>query len=410
MRVLFTTSNWAGHWFCMVPLGWALQAAGHEVRVLCPPAQDRAVRQAGLCAVPVLKSADMMYVARLTLYADVVRGRRSLPWPPLHPGTGRPVEALDDFDVEAAEAELIPDYYAAVRHTYEQTLGYATGWHPDLVCHDVMSEEGAIVARELGIPAVYYAPGLFGTVDDELGLDLALRDMVNNAARPGVEPWSRDQIDVVVDSSPSAALPPMGGARRLPVRYVPYNGPGELAEWAWRQRRPKSRVCVMWGRSATGIFGPDVPALRAAVEAAAGLAAEVVLTASQEQVAALGDLPEGVRVLADFPLHVLLSAGCTAFVHHGSDNALMNGAVAGVPQVSLSLASDQVVFGERMSRTGAVLTLPGLTATPEQVREAVSAVLADPVYTKAAGELREELLSYPTPSELVGTLAGLATA
>src|SRR5205809_6196979 len=132
MRVLFTTSNWAGHWFCMVPLGWALQAAGHEVRVLCPPAQQAAVRQTGLCAVPVLKSADMMYVARLTLYADVVRGRRSLPWPPLHPGTGKPVESLDDFDVEAAEAEFIPGYYAAVRHTYEQTVAYAEGWRPDL--------------------------------------------------------------------------------------------------------------------------------------------------------------------------------------------------------------------------------------------------------------------------------------
>jgi UDP:flavonoid glycosyltransferase YjiC (YdhE family) len=407
MRVLFTTSNWAGHWFCMVPLGWALQAAGHEVRVLCPPAQAAAVRQTGLPVVPVLKSVDMMYVARLTRYADVVRGRISPPWPPIHPWTGERVEALDDFDVEAAEAEFIPDYYAAVRHTYEQALDYATSWRPELVCHDVMSEEGALAARELGIPSVYYAPGLFGTVDDELGLDLGLRDMVNNAARPGVEPWARDQIELVIDSSPAAALPPMGDARRLPVRYVPYNGPGELAEWVWR-RRPKNRVCVMWGRSATGIFGPDVPALRAAVEAAAGLGAEVVLTASQEQVAALGELPEGVRVLADFPLHVLLSAGCTAFVHHGSDNALMNGAVAGVPQVSLSLASDQIVFGERMSRTGAVLTLPGLTASPEQVGEAVGAVLGDPGYAKAAGVLREELLSYPAPSELVATLAGLA--
>lgn len=152
MKVLFTTSSWAGHYFCMMPLGWAMQAAGHDVRVLCTPEHSPAISRGGLVPVPILESLDMMYVARLTLYADVAAGRRVLPRPPLHPVTARPVEQLSDFDVEAAEAEFVPAYQRAVRHTFEATLRYARAFGPDLVCHDVMSEEGAIAARELGIP------------------------------------------------------------------------------------------------------------------------------------------------------------------------------------------------------------------------------------------------------------------
>ena len=78
MRVLFTTSNWAGHWFCLVPLGWALQAAGHEVRVTCAPAQAAAIGQAGLTPVPVTADADMMVVGRMTHFVAAVLGRVSV--------------------------------------------------------------------------------------------------------------------------------------------------------------------------------------------------------------------------------------------------------------------------------------------------------------------------------------------
>ncbi|MEV5374521.1 nucleotide disphospho-sugar-binding domain-containing protein [Streptomyces nondiastaticus] len=406
MRILFTTSNWAGHYFCMVPLGWALQAAGHEVRVACTPAQAGAIGRAGLVPVPLMESPDMMYMSRLNLYAQVVEGRTRLPDLPLHPETGQRVARLGDFDVAKAQKEFSADYGAAVRASYERTARLARTWKPHLVCHDVLAEEGALVAREAGIPSVYCPPGLFGTDDEELGLDLGLRDLVNNLARPGVEPWGRDQITHVIDPSPASVSPPLGEATRIPVRYVPYNGPGELPEWTLEPRE-RPRVCVVWGRSATGIYGPDVPALRAAVSAAVRAGVHVVLTAAPEQVRALGDLPEDVLVLQDFPLELLLSTS-DAVIHHGSDNCLMNGAAAGVPQLALALASDQIAFSRRLARTGAVIALEGLTAGADQVGESVTELLEEPGHAGAALALRAEIQQAPAPGSVVALLESMA--
>ncbi|SBT42720.1 nucleotide disphospho-sugar-binding domain-containing protein [Micromonospora auratinigra] len=404
MRVLFTTSNWAGHWYCMVPLGWALQAAGHEVRVTCAPAQATAVGRAGLTPVPVTADADMMVVGRMTHFVAAVLGTRTLPGLPRHPLTGAALTDLAEFDF-AADPGFWDRHADGLRRGFDAVAGFAAQWRPDLVCHDVMAPEGAVVAARLGVPSVFVAPGLFGTVEVEPGLDLRAADEAYRVMAPDVD-WSRAAITHVVDPSPSSALPPVGDARRLPVRYVPYNGPGALPEWALH-RPDRGRICVIWGHSATGIFGPDVPALRHAVEAAADTGAEVVLTASAEQVDALGTLPAGVRPLRGFPLHLLLP-GCDAVLHHGSDNVMMNAAVAGVPQVALPLDHDQLAYGRRIVPTGAAVSVPGLAATADEVRAALHAVRTDPRYAAAARELRAEQLRRPTPTEVAAELTALA--
>jgi UDP:flavonoid glycosyltransferase YjiC (YdhE family) len=58
MRVLFTVSSWATHYAAMVPIGWALQAAAHEVRVLCSPSQVATLTGAGFIPVPLLDSPE----------------------------------------------------------------------------------------------------------------------------------------------------------------------------------------------------------------------------------------------------------------------------------------------------------------------------------------------------------------
>ncbi|HZN74657.1 MAG TPA: glycosyl transferase family 28, partial [Micromonosporaceae bacterium] len=47
MRVLFTTFAWPSHYFPMVPLAWALQAAGHEVRMTSQPELLPTMRRSG---------------------------------------------------------------------------------------------------------------------------------------------------------------------------------------------------------------------------------------------------------------------------------------------------------------------------------------------------------------------------
>jgi len=408
MRVLFTASNARGHYYCMVPLGWALQAAGHEVRVACPPAESVHVGRAGLVPVPVLDGPDLNRWAMLTRYQEAVAGDGGPCGPPLHPFTGEPVADLAEFDIERESARFMADCVTALERSFDAAVEFGRSWAPDLVVHDLMTPEGALVARLGGVPAVYHSLGLFGAAETEPGVDLGLEDPSESFARHGAEPWHRSQIEHVLDPSPESALPPHGSARRLAVRYIPYNGPGAVPDWL--ARRPRGgRICLLWGYSASIMYGLDVPTLRYAVEAAVATGAEVVLTASPQQAGALGELPGSVRVLQGFPVHLLLEHS-DLVIHHGGANSLMNAAAAGLPQLALTLSADHVVFGRRMARTGAVEMLAGLTAGPGEIASALDRVLTDSRYRSAARRLGAEIAAHPTPHELVPVLEKLAGA
>lgn len=83
MRVLLTTWAAPGHLFPMVPLAWAFQAAGHEVRVAGPPSCQDAITQAGLSAV---EAGDQAAIAGLPKPPELAAwGAR-----PAGPADGRP--------------------------------------------------------------------------------------------------------------------------------------------------------------------------------------------------------------------------------------------------------------------------------------------------------------------------------
>ncbi|MEU0336017.1 nucleotide disphospho-sugar-binding domain-containing protein [Streptomyces sp. NPDC006193] len=405
MRVLFTASDWGGHYYCMIPLGWALQAAGHEVRVACPPGQAAAVAGAGLVPVGVLDGPDLTYWARLTRYQEAVEGRRALPGMPLHPDTGKPVRSLEEFDVASASERFMGEVFAALRRSYDAAAGLARSWRPDLVVYDVLTPEGALAAELAGAPSLYHSLGLYGAAETEPPIDMGLDDPTQSFARHGLAEFRREEIAYVVDPSPSAAVPPHGSTLPVPVRFVPYNGPGGVPSWLLRPPAGRGRICVLWGYSATAMYGTGVPVLRTAVEVAARLGREVVVTAGEEEVAALGDLPDGVRVLCGFPLHTLLES-CDALIHHGGAGATMTAAAAGVPQLALSLSPDQIVFGRRMEATGALVSVPGLTASPEEVEEGARTVLTEE-FRMAARVLREDIEAKPAPARLVPVLERL---
>jgi hypothetical protein len=392
----------------MVPVAWALQAAGHEVRVTCKPSHAGSISRAGLTAVPVADGPDMTVLARVILHVEISTGRREAHGPVRNPFTGEPLGGSDELDVTVEGPKFWKAAAEATRRGCDNVAAYALEWRPDLVLHDVMASEGALAALVAGVPAVYCAPGLFGTVETEPALDLSVADPLEYFERHGVGPWGRDRIRYIIDPSPTAAIPPLGDALRLPVRFTPYNGPAVVPDGLLTPAEG-TRVCILWGNSATQIFGPDVPALRYAIDAAAACADDVVLTTTPAQAQALGALPPNVRVLRNFPLHLLLEVS-DMIVHHGSDNPMMNAALAGVPQVALALNGDHFAYGRRMDPLGASITLPGLTASPDDVQDAVRATLTGPSYRAAAVDLRADILAQPAPARLVPALERLAEA
>lgn len=408
MRVLFAVSSWTGHYFPMVPLGWALRAAGHDVRVLCRESDVDPVTRAGLTPVPVLDGVDILRGARLVNLLSALQGGWPYPQPPLHPDTAEPVD-LATFDFGAWHAAMQPELLAAATRSADAAVDCARSWRPHLVVHDMMSLEGPLAAAVTGVPDVLQLWGPVGTGDEYSPVGgpqgHAPADTSDAFGRYGLGEMSFEHVDHVLDPCPEA-IRPANAAERIPSRFIPYNGPGS-APLDLPPRTGRPRVCVVWGRSATRTFGPVVNKMPQVVQAAAALGHEVLLLASPADAEAAGPLPDGVHVRADLPLSLVLP-DCDGVVHYGGGGVTMTSVVAGVPQLSLPCGYDQPVMAERVTAAGAGLDIPNHAAEPDGLKDALDRLLSEPSFTDSARGLAAAANALPAPSEVVGTLEALA--
>jgi UDP:flavonoid glycosyltransferase YjiC (YdhE family) len=405
MRVLFTVSNWPGHYYPLVPLGWALQAAGHQVRVACTEPDAEQVSRAGLTPVAVLDAPDMVFQARMQNYLDAQQGLWPYPAGPLHPFTGQELASLDDFDCASyVRHDMRRLIMTPARRSTDAAVALARQWRPDLVVHELLSLEGLLAAKVTGVPAVLHLWGPVGPTADG-GVDLFPLDLSRAFPRHGVGELTAGLVDYVIDPCPEDLRPPVMSPR-LPVRYVPYNGPGPMPRWVLRPPgRP--RVCVVWGNSVTRMFGRVAFAVPKVVEALADLDAEVVLTMNQADVGQLGPLPRNVTALEHVPLHLLLPT-CDAVVHNGGAGCAMTSVSAGVPQLLLPAGFDQRLISDRLAAAGAGIRIDNHRADAGAIRSALTSLLDGDGYRAPARRLRRQMARNPAPAQLVTTLEELA--
>jgi UDP:flavonoid glycosyltransferase YjiC (YdhE family) len=403
MRVLATVSGWPAHYFPMVPLAHALRAAGHDLRVACPPSQAGALLSAGLPAAPVLGDLDMAYMARFANLWAAKSGAWPYPWAPMHPETGEPVD-VDAFDLPAYLDTHKRRIAGESTRGFDGIVGYAKSWRPDLIVHDRLSAEGLFASKMLGIPAVAHLWGPVGTAETAPDLYPLPVDYTRAFPRNDLGALDADAITHVIDVCPPDLAPPIRGDR-LPVRYLPYNGPGAQPDLPPDSGRP--RVCVVWSNSMSRMYGTGAYLVPTIVDALAGLDVDVLLPAHRDDVDALGELPSNVRLLDQTPLNLVLP-GCAAVVHHGGAGCAMTALAAGVPQLALTFGAEQHAIGERFAATGAALALPGHEADRDRIRDAVGTLLASPAFTAAARALADANRDRPTPADLVDQLESLA--
>ncbi|MBT2210156.1 nucleotide disphospho-sugar-binding domain-containing protein [Actinomadura sp. NEAU-AAG7] len=407
MRVLFTVSSQATHYSALVPQGWALQAAGHEVRVLCTPDQTAAVGRTGLLPVPVLDGMRVITRLRLQAYREAAEGDWPYPWLPPHPLTGEPLDDLADFDLAAFRDEVAPALAERAARGFDASVEFARAWRPHLVLHDPASLEGLLAARATGVPSALSLWGPVGTHEPE-HMRIVPTDHSGSFPRHGQDAFDLDMIERVLDPCPPSLDVP-APAERLPYAYVPFNGTTPVPPWALEPPAPgRPRVCVTWSTALTATTGPNSYLLPAILEALDGLGCEVVVTATAGDVAALGAVPEGVRVTEHVPLMAVLP-DCAAVVHHGGSGSAMTALWAGVPQLTATFASEQEAAGRRLAAAGAGLHLRGHEAAPAALRSAVESLVGDPAYRDGAAGLRKEMLARPTPARLVTALEHLAS-
>ncbi len=98
---------------------------------------------------------------------------------------------------------------------------------------------------------------------------------------------------------------------------------------------------------------------------------------------------------------------CRAVVSHGGSGTLLGALAHGLPSVLIPLGADQLANAERAAELGFARVLHAVDATPDDVREAVDDVLADPAYAAAARAIRDEIAALPGPESAVQPLTRL---
>jgi len=377
MRVLFTSWAAGGHFAPLVPIGWALRAAGHEVLVACHPSGTEPIVRAGLSALPVGRDVDMF---------ELLGARRRTT-----SETGRGYQGMLETAGEVAE-------YLA-----DDLVAFGLDWRPDLVVYEPAALVGPLVSRVLGVPAVrqlwtcdFTAPvnGFPSTVDSSL----TARFGVTGLATAG---------DLTLDPCPPR-MQVVDDLPRQPIRYVPYNGPARLPDWL---REPPShpRICVTWGTSLFSLGASLMGHVPRIVDAFGALDAEVVVAVLDEHRELFRDTPANVRAVGPVPLHLLLPT-CDAIVHQGGGGTLMTAVACGVPQVVVPSIPDQIFNAGHVAASGAGVHVSGGDGvTVDAVVGGTVEVLTDRAYRRAATRLRAEHLARPTPAEVVPLLEKLAS-
>ncbi|MEU9336287.1 activator-dependent family glycosyltransferase [Streptomyces sp. NPDC048290] len=411
MRVLMTSLAVEAHFNGMVPLAWALRAAGHEVRVASQPALTEAITRAGLTAVPVGTDHVHNDLVR-QLGAELTGFYRDIDF------TG---ERGDDYlSLKGANTLLTATFYAQANNDpmVDDLVAFARHWRPDLVIWEPFTFAGAVAARASGAAhaRLLWGPDLFlrmrrafrGQMDqlpEELHDDTLEEWLTWTLARFGrgfaeevaTGQWSIDQM-------PASVRLPLG-QRTVPMRYVPYNGRAVVPEWL-REPPGRPRICLTLGITSRDMAYPRLFSLDGLFDAVAELDVEIVATLTDAQRAELGRVPDNLRVVDFVPLHALLPE-CSAVVHHGGAGTWSTAAVCGVPQLVVADMWDNVHRARRLAELGAGLFLPPDELTPAGLRDGLERLLTKPSFQDDAARLRAEMLAAPSPGDVVARVEEL---
>ncbi|MCQ1582571.1 activator-dependent family glycosyltransferase [Streptomyces parvus] len=412
MRILFVAHAEKTHFFSMVPLAWALRTAGHEVRTATQPDMAQAVTEAGLTAVPL--GSDHRW-------KQVMEANQDEGWP------ARVAEAVTR-SADLGHDELLR-FFDETTSRYFRTINndefldalveYSRSWQPDLIVWEQFSWAGAVAARVTGAA---HARMLWGADVVTRSRNDFLARLAERPEDQRVDPlqeWLTESLarhgatydetvangQWTIDPNPPSHRID-NGLPVVSVRYVPYNGPAELAPWlAAEPARP--RVAVTAGISVRGYFGFDMFGI-SALQAFTGLDIDLIATLRPGPGESVDQAPENATVVDFVPMHALLPT-CSAVIHIGGAGVQSTAAYYGVPQMILPGLWDTLVRGDLLEQSGAGLSLPVDQLTPERVRDSLVRLLEDPAFREGAAALRKDVLAAPSPNEIVPVLEDLTT-
>jgi UDP:flavonoid glycosyltransferase YjiC (YdhE family) len=392
VRVLIATWDMPGHFNPLVPLGWALRSAGHEVMVVSNPGLTQTITRAGLPALPAGGDFDSYAVLR-----EQLKRRGWSPTRPVDKGIPAPDNSertrrrrLQGLRIAADSADAQAD----------DVVEFSRYWEPDLVLFEPAAFVGPLIGRVCDIPAVR----VLWSVDFTASLAEFEGDVVGDlAGRFGFQEIGVNG-DLTLDPCPPAMQYDYE-LNRQRFRFVPYNGPSVLPAWVL-EPPTRRRVCVTWGSSQSRLGFDHMVLAPRVVDALADLDVEVVVAVLDSQREMFGQPPSNVRWIGQVPLHPLLQT-CDAVVQQGGAGGTMTSLINGLPQLIVAHMPDEVFHAWQLERGGSGRGLLGADATVQALRDSVVALLDDPKYSRTAREMQADMLAQPSPAELVGHLEEL---
>jgi UDP:flavonoid glycosyltransferase YjiC (YdhE family) len=377
LRFLFTFAGGRGHLEPLVPLAQAAVAAGHSVAFCGRPWMLPKVAALGFEAFAAGSDEGLVPVRRPLAAVDA----------------DAEILVLRDGFARRVAAERAPGLVAACR-----------AWQAAIVVWEETDFAAPVAAESLGIPHASVvvlaagsgiSPALFAEPLDELRLAHGL------APDPGLAMLSRHLVLAPIPPSyrdPARPLPVVSRAIRPVLR-----DPSELEEsplWlAGLTHAPTVYFSLgsVFHVESGDLFARVIAGLR-------GLPLEIIVTVGDEiDPAELGAQPANVHI-ARFLVPSQVLPLCDLVVSHGGSGGVIGALVHGLPLVLLPLGADQPLNAARCRELGVAHVLDPLTATPDSLRAAVSEVLGNPRYRRAARDLQGEIETLPGPAEAVALL------
>jgi len=378
LRILFTFSGGTGHLNPLVPIARAAQAAGHVVAVTGQPSMVATIEATGLPAIPT------------------------------GTGFGDPTTriALKELDADREDQDLRDGFANRMaRDRAVPLLELCAGWRPHVLVCDETDFGGMVAAERLGLP--------YATV-----VVLAAGSLV----RPALLAETLDQVRAEhgLPADPQLAmlsrylvLSPFPPSFRDPAFPLPATAHSIRPQARRRDQAPgwMSRLTgapvvyftlgTVFNLESGDLFERVLAGLRT-------LPVNLVATVGRQiDPAELGPQPPNVHIEQYVPQEALLPY-CDAVVSHGGSGSVIGALTHGVPMVLAPMGADQPHNAARCEQLGVARVLDALRATPEDARAAVSTVLADRGYRRAAERLRDEIAALPGPARAVGLLERLA--
>jgi len=371
VRVLFSSNPLYGHVLPLVPLVRAAVANGHDVAVLTGAEVASVVPPARLLEIPPRRRELADEVARRTGGGNA----RTDPTPEL---------AAEQF--ASARVDMAAD----------QALSAAREFAPEFVVSESVDFVGPLVASVCGVPWVQVA------VTTQLPGPMERAMAAAASRRYALRGGSMTDRSTLVDPVPDRMQPPgfAAPADRIQIRTeCPALG-GEMAGWPLLTDTvpaPKGRVLVTLGTAASS------PELIGGITAALDRAGTVttIVHGPAGVPAGLED-NHAVRHVGFVSLE-LLTRGADIVVAAGGLGTILSTLRHGVPMVIMPQIADQHWNAARAAGLGAAISVSG----PEEIPAAVTRVLDNSAYRKAAQNLGDEITGFP---DAEATLDSMLTA